>query len=194
IIVRLVSGIKHQVSSVFNFYSVFFIFSLLFFILVMVYSYFAINSYYGNLQVYYGLDGTAYLKNSYPTDYEAILWLNKNIKGQPVILEAQGDSYTDFARVSANTGLPTVLGWTVHEWLWRGTYDVPAPRIEEVKTLYEAKELNTTEQLIKKYNIELVFVGDLERQKYLNLNEQKFESLGEVVFQAYETRIYKLTN
>ncbi|MBI3092663.1 MAG: hypothetical protein HYZ02_00290, partial [Candidatus Levybacteria bacterium] len=56
------------------------------------------------------------------------------------------------------------------------------------------KELNTTKQLIKKYNIELVFIGDLERQKYPNLNEQKFESLGEVVFQAYETRIYKLTN
>ncbi|MBI3070095.1 MAG: hypothetical protein HYY87_02210, partial [Candidatus Levybacteria bacterium] len=92
------------------------------------------------------------------------------------------------------TGLPTVLGWTVHEWLWRGTYDVPAPRIEEIKTLYETKELNTTKQLIKKYNIELVFIGDLERQKYPNLNEQKFESLGEVVFQADETRIYKLTN
>src|SRR3989344_5022795 len=95
---------------------VFFIFAILFFILIMVYPYFAINTFYGGLKAQSGLDGIKYLKNLYPSDYDAIAWINKNIKGQPVILEAQGDSYTDFARVSANTGLPTVLGWTVHEW------------------------------------------------------------------------------
>jgi len=61
------------------------------------------------------------------------LWINKNIKGQPTILEAQGDSYTDYGRVSVNTGLPTVMGWTVHEWFWRNSYDIVAPRIEDVK-------------------------------------------------------------
>ncbi len=36
-----------------------------------------------------------------------------------MVLEANGDSYTGFERVSASTGLPTILGWYVHEWLWR---------------------------------------------------------------------------
>lgn len=30
------------------------------------------------------------------------------------MLEANGDSYSDYERVSAMTGLPTVLGWYVH--------------------------------------------------------------------------------
>ena len=89
---------------------------------VLTYPYLAVNAYYNNLKTYQGLNGITYLKTLYPDDYLAINWLNQNIKGQPVILEAQGDSYTDYARISANTGLPTVLGWTVHEWLWRGTY------------------------------------------------------------------------
>jgi len=160
--------------------------------LVMLYPYFAINSYFGNLKTYYGLDGTKYLKSLYPTDYEAILWINKNIKGQPIILEAQGDSYTDYARVSSNTGLPTVLGWTVHEWLWRGTYDVPSPRIPEVQKMYESKDLQETKSLLKKYKVSLVFFGYLERQKYPNLNEEKFKHFGKVVYENGKTKIYDI--
>ncbi|MFH1832758.1 MAG: DUF2298 domain-containing protein [Candidatus Levyibacteriota bacterium] len=196
ITIRIVSSIKYQVLGISlkkNLFAICYLLlatCLLF--LVSIYPFFAINSYYGDLQIYKGLNGLSYLKSLYPTDYEAILWLNKNIKGQPVILEAQGDSYTDFARVSANTGLSTVLGWTVHEWLWRGTYDIPAPRIPEVATLYETSDMNSTTDLIKKYNISLVFIGDLERQKYPKLNEQKFQTLGKIIFQGGNTKIYKI--
>jgi len=65
----------------------------------MTYPYLAIGSYYGNLDNYKGLDGTVYLKSLYPADYDGINWLNANVRDLPVILEAQGDSYTDFARV-----------------------------------------------------------------------------------------------
>ena len=160
---------------------------------VFLYPYFAINSYFGNLKTYHGLNGTNYLKPLYPNDYEAILWINKNIKEQPVILEAQGDSYeTYYARVSANTGLPTVLGWTVHEWLWRGTYDIPSPRISEVEKMYESGDLEETETLLKKYDISFVFIGKLEKQKYLTLNEQKFKTLGKLIYQNGNTKIYKI--
>jgi YYY domain-containing protein len=161
-------------------------------ILVSLYPYFAINSYFGNLRNYVGLSGTDYLKGLYLSDYEAIQWINNNIKGQPIILEAQGDSYTDYARVSTNTGLPTVLGWTVHEWLWRGTYDIPAPRIPDIEKLYESSNLEETRTLLKKYNATLVFIGSLERQKYLKLNEEKFKLLGKIVYQKGETKIFKI--
>lgn len=165
----------------------------IFILAVFLYPYFAINSYFGNLKIYSGLNGTNYLKPLYPNDYEAILWINKNITGQPVILEAQGDSYeTYYARVSANTGLPTVLGWTVHEWLWRGSYDVPSPRIAEVAKMYESKNLDETKTLFKKYKVSLVFAGDLERQKYPNLNEEKFQSLGKVIYQKGSTKIFRV--
>ncbi len=160
--------------------------------LVFIYPYLAINSYFGDLKTYYGLDGTRYLNSLYPTDYESILWINKNIKAQPVILEAQGDSYTDYGRISTNTGLPTVLGWAVHEWLWRGTYDVPSPRIAEVQSLYESSDIELTKNLISKYNVSLIFIGNLERQKYPNLNEEKFEEIGKAIYSNGQTRIYKI--
>ena len=63
---------------------------------------------------------SAFWKMSFPRTPGAIRWLDETIEGQPVVLEANGDSYSDYERVSAMTGLPTVLGWYVHEWLWRG--------------------------------------------------------------------------
>ncbi|MEK7573397.1 MAG: DUF2298 domain-containing protein [Patescibacteria group bacterium] len=171
----------------------YFIFSIILLTMVFTYPFFSTGSYFNNLKTNYGLDGTTYLKNLYPQDYSAIQWINKNIKNQPVILEAQGDSYTDYARISSNTGLPTVLGWTVHEWLWRGTYDVPAPRIAEVQSLYETRDVNQARNLMKKYNISYVYVGALEVQKYLNLSEDKFKKIGKVVYQNNNTKIYKIT-
>jgi uncharacterized membrane protein len=188
--ISLVLKAKKTLSNHF-FYVVFFIVTLVLLVIVFIYPYFAIMSYYGDLKTYHGLDGTKYLTEKYPSDAQAIFWLNKHIQGQPVILEAQGDSYTDYARVSANTGLPTVLGWTVHEWLWRGTYDVPAPRIDEVKTLYESTDLKETKSLLKKYNVKYIFLGTLEREKY-QVDEAKFSQLGKVVFQSGTTRIYQL--
>lgn len=193
VMVRLISEIKSQKSKIFNPYSLFFVFALFFFIVVMLYPYQAVNSYYNNLQNQQGLDGTNYLKTTHPGDYAAIQWLNNNVKGQPVILEAQGDSYTDYGRISTNTGLPTILGWTVHEWLWRGTYDIPAPRIEEVKTIYETANTELAKSVLKKYDVRYVIVGLMEYEKYPNLNEEKFQKLGEVVFQQNNTKIYQLT-
>ena len=110
-----------------------------------------------------------------------------------MILEASGDSYTDYARISANTGLPTVIGWSVHEWLWRGTYDIVAPRIADVQTLYTTRSLSTARSLLKKYNISYVVVSGMERQKYPNLNEQTFAKLGKLIFESGQTRLYKIT-
>ena len=203
IIVRLAVSFKPKGFKVFNIYPVrrywsngvyyvYLLLAILFLILVFVYPYFAIKSYYGDLRKFIGLDGIAYMKDRLPDDYKAIMWLNQNIEGRPVIVEAQGDSYTDYARISANTGLPTVLGWTVHEWLWRGTYDIPAPRIEEVRLIYESNDLDETKKILKKHNIKYVYLGNLEREKYNNINEAKFEKLGDVVFEVGQTKIYKL--
>jgi YYY domain-containing protein len=161
--------------------------------LILIYPVFAINSYYRDLKNYQGLNGINYLSTLYPNDYNLINWINKNIKGQPVILEANGDSYTDYARISANTGLPTVIGWPVHEWLWRGTYDVVAPRITDVKTLYTTSNIEVAKTLIKEYAISYVVISTLERQKYPTLNEQTFIKLGKIIYQNGYTRLYKIT-
>lgn len=171
------------------FYLSYVIFTVLLLTLIFTYPYFAIISYYNGLITYKNLDGLSYLKNRVPDDYEAIQWLNSNISGQPVILEAQGDSYTDYERVSANTGLPTVLGWYVHEWLWRGL-KAPQSRSDEVKEIYESENSNKTKRLLKKYRVSYVIIGQMEIQKYPLLNEDKFKSFGKKVFQSGTTKIY----
>lgn len=170
----------------------FLLFSLFLIVLVGIYPYFAINSYYAGMSTYKSLDGISYLRYLYPSDYDAILWINENIQGQPVILEAQGDSYSDFARVSANTGLPTILGWTVHEWLWRGTYDITAPRITDIQSIYTSQDLDLVRNLLNKYQVKYIFVGSLETQKYGTLVLNKFDNLGQIVFQEGNTKIYKV--
>ena len=160
---------------------------------VMIYPYFAIKSYYGNLRTgYKGLDGLSYLKVSQPGDWSAINWLNTNVSGQPVVLEAVGDSYTMYARISANTGLPTVLGWPVHEWLWRGSYDIPGQRTGEVKRLYESTDLTESKSLLNQYQVEYIIVGKLEAEKYTDLNRSQFRQLGKVVFADKGTTIYRV--
>lgn len=149
---------------------------------VIIYPFFSIPSYYGLLDRQPNLDGSQWLYREHPEDKEIVDYLNRNVKGQPVILEAQGDSYTDYERISANTGLPTVAGWWVHEWLWRGSADVVGKRIPEVEALYKSKNIKETTRLIKKYSIKYVIVSQLERQKYSELQDEKFKKIGTLIF------------
>ena len=61
------------------------------------------------------LDGAAFYQKLRPEDYAAIQWLSRTASGRPVVLEATGGDYSEYARVSTFSGLPTVLGWGGHE-------------------------------------------------------------------------------
>jgi uncharacterized membrane protein len=167
----------------------------LFFSALMVYPFYSLKGYYGELKKenYKTLFGLQFLKKLYPDDFRAVAWFNQNVKGQPVILEAVGDSYTDYERVSMATGLPTVQGWLVHEWLWRGSFDEPGKRSAEVQTIYESTDLSETKKLLQKYHVKFVIVGELERQKYSKLNEGKFSRLGKKVFESGKTVVFELS-
>ena len=158
---------------------------------VLVYPYFAIKGYYGDLKFYRGLDGLTFLESRYPEDFQALKWLEKNIQGQPILLEAAGDSYTEYNRLSMASGIPTVEGWLVHEWLWRGSFDEPGKRAADVKTIYESENLDEVKNLVSKYKIDYLYVGNLERQKY-QVVEEKFKDLGEIVFRSGHSKLYQL--
>ena len=162
--------------------------------LILIYPFFAIPAYFNNLKNFQGLNGTKYLQNINTDDYKAVQWFNTQVVGQPVILEAQGDSYTDYERISSNTGLPTVFGWMVHEWLWRGTYDVVPQRIADVKALYESPSITETKNLLKKYNVQYIYIGDMERNKYPALDEGKFAKLGTIAYHANSVTVYKINH
>lgn len=159
------------------------IFLFLFFF-IFLYPFYAFPSYYGDLKKPVELDGSVWLTTTYPEDKEIIDYLNNTVKGQPNILESQGDSYTDHERISAYTGLPTVAGWWVHEWLWRGTAEIIGDRIPDVVALYESQDIEQTKALLEKYNVKYVIVGSQEKEKYTNLNEDKFNVIGKKIFES----------
>ena len=144
---------------------------------------------------YKGLNATAFLETDFPEDVNGIRWLKENISDAPVVLEANGDSYSEYERVSAMTGLPTIMGWYVHEWLWRGNLSDLNAKIEEIQEIYTSTDEARVKELLEEYNVSYIFVGSCERNKYgADMNNDLLKSLGEVVFQdsEYPTYIVKI--
>ena len=167
------------------------VFYLIVFSSILSYAYFSTKSYYAELKNYKGLSGETWLENQRPHEMNVINWLRK-LPGQPTILEAPGDSYTEFNVISAYTGLPTVSGWFVHEWLWRGSSDVPQGRVSDITQIYTSSDIEITRSLLKKYGVNYVLVGNFERQKYPEINEAKFSDLGRMVYSTGVIKVYHL--
>ena len=160
-------------------------------VLPMTYPWKAMNGFYARPTpaTYRKLDGLAFLP---PEDRAAIRWLNDNVRGAPVVLESDGDSYTLFGRVSMATGLPTVLGWFAHEWLWRGSADIPQKRSAEVRAVYEAASPDTARKILDAYRVEYLVIGERERSRFPNMKEAVLHSLGESVFRSGNTEILRI--
>lgn len=161
------------------------------FVLVMLFPYFAYRDYYGALKDYKGLDGWSWLNEQHPDDLKAINWLQENVKGQPTILEAWGESYTTRNRVSAYTGLPTVIGWRVHEWLWRGGFDIAGKRSGEVDEIYNRPLSAESLNYLNEYQVQYIIIGDEEYQAYPDMSFDELITLGPTVFQSGKTYIIK---
>ncbi len=145
----------------------------------------AVHSWYGNilhLKGYKGLDATTFMNSTMRDDSLAIEWMNQHISGTPVILEAPGESYTDYERVSVISGLPTVLGWNIHEWLWKSNYDMVELRRKDIENIYSGTDITQTKELIKKYNISYIYIGKMELEAYPSISYDLLTELGEVVY------------
>ncbi|MBI2913659.1 MAG: hypothetical protein HYY03_07040 [Chloroflexi bacterium] len=146
------------------------------------------------------LDGLAFVQRDDPLEYEAMTWLDQNVTGTPVILEAadpDGD-FKDVARVSSRTGLPTVIGWPCHEAQWRGKRCFQGPampyagRVNDVATIYTTTDVGLATSLLEKYDVQYVYVGRLERGTYGEGGLAKFGEFMEPVFQNEAVTIYRM--
>ncbi len=146
----------------------------------------SVNAWFGNVLDpgrYQGLYALNFLSTDFSEDAEAIYWLKENISDVPVVLEANGDSYSGFERVSATTGLPTILGWYVHEWLWRNDTADLNQKSADIETIYTSQDEKAVRELLTQYEVSYIFVGAKEREKYEDrLNTTLLENLGAVVF------------
>ena len=148
------------------------------------------------------LDGTAYLKRQSPQEYEAIKWLSNAQAG--VIAEAvpkEGGGYTEHARVSTLSGKPAVLGWVGHENQWRGGSQEIGTRQSDLTVLYCSRDWSETQQILDRYQIRYVYLGNLERAAYVptkdgcpvGLTQSKFERYLKPVFEKDGVTIYEYT-
>jgi len=100
---------------------------------------------------------------SFAGDYALINWLNANIKGTPVIAEAAFGPYRgNSARISSATGFPTIIGWNVHESQQRSDPTLPQ-READARALYTSKSAEAAEQIIVRYHVKYIVVGEVER-------------------------------
>ncbi len=128
---------------------------------------------------------------------QAFDWIQANIAGRPTILEATVDIYRWGSRVSINTGLPTVLGWDWHEkqqrWPYRHTVDTRRRDVELAYTTVNEAELL---EVLDRYAVDLIYVGELERAYYPATGLAKFDDLVgrglEIIYENEAVRIYRV--
>ena len=135
------------------------------------------------------LDGAAFISLRNQDDHVALQFINTQLT-DGVLVEAVGGSYTYFGRMSAFSGIPTVLGWPGHESQWRGGYEEMGTRQADVDTLYRTRYWDEAKGILERYGIDYVYVGALERISYQPLYELKFEDNMDLIFQYGEARIY----
>jgi len=142
------------------------------------------------------LDG-AYVFSS--SDSAGIEWLQSAPPG--VIAEAVGGSYsTPHARMATYSGNPNILGWDFHETQWRGGSELVTPRKEDVATLYCTHNWERAKQILEKYQVRYLVVGDIEFSTYEKgseycpngINVDKFVENMIAVFRADRLLIYTL--
>ncbi len=138
------------------------------------------------------LDDFARIERYNPDQAAATLWLRSASYG--TIAEAvpdAGGSYTNYARISEYTGLPAVLGWVGHEDQWRGSRAPQGTRQADLATLYTTPNWQTAQQIIQRYGIKYIYVGDLERSTY-NVQESKFQRNLVTAFKQGNVTIYEV--
>ncbi|MDE2941411.1 MAG: DUF2298 domain-containing protein, partial [Chloroflexota bacterium] len=145
------------------------------------------------------LDGLAFMESaSYTFDrgsgtdsladeYDAIQWLrSEEVSGSPVVLEGHGELYRSLhTRVAIYTGLPTVIGWDNHQSQQRGGAGV-STRLRDVQRIYSTTVWDVALELMDKYSVEYVYVGEIERHYYPDAGLDKFgQMVGTLLELAY---------
>ena len=138
------------------------------------------------------LDGLAYTTRGGSGEYNAIKLIRESAGRDSALVEAVGGAFSDFGRVSASTGVPTVLGWPGHEEQWRGSRESFEGREQDVETIFKTQDPQVAENLLVHYNVDYVYVGPRERVRYGPEGLDKFSLFMETVFNEGGVVVYRM--
>jgi uncharacterized membrane protein len=131
-------------------------------------------------------------------DYNAIRWMQDNVVGSPVIVEAHLSEYRWGTRYTIYTGLPGVIGWNWHQrqqrtllpdnWVW--------DRVTAIAEFYETTNPDSAAEFLERYDVTYIVVGQLERAKYSSEGIEKFAEYNGImwneVYRDQDTVIYEV--
>jgi len=131
-------------------------------------------------------------------DYNAIRWMQDNIIGSPVIVEANQVEYHWGTRYTIYTGLPGVIGWNWHMRQQRTIvpHDWVYERVDGIHEFYETEAIEWASDFLKRYDVSYIILGQFERAKYAGPGLEKFSiyegDLWNEVFRDGDTVIYEV--
>ncbi|MBC8506761.1 MAG: glycosyltransferase family 39 protein [Chloroflexi bacterium] len=133
-------------------------------------------------------------------DYNAIRWMQDNIVGSPVIVEANQVEYHWGTRYTIYTGLPGVVGWNWHMRQQRTIvpHDWIYERVDGVHEFYRTEDIQWAREFLERYDVSYIVLGQFERAKYPGPGLDKFPAnegvLWTEVFRDGETVIYQVNS
>ena len=136
------------------------------------------------------LDGLAFVEESMPGEYAAIQWLRDQAPPGRIV-EAVGQDYSDYGRISASTGLPTILGWEGHELQWRGSYEPMEGRRADVAAIYQSNDVGEVRRVLERYGVRYIYWGDREKATYGQEHLDEFDTILKTVFRRGRVTIYE---
>lgn len=158
----------------------------------MLYPFYGLNNRFSGMTIgNLNLDGNAYFSSGNPDDTAAINFLMRSPDG--VVAEAVGGSYTGYARVSTQSGQPTVIGWPGHESQWRGGAVEIGSREPDIRTLYQTNDWLEALKIIQKYQIRYIYLGNLEKNTY-RVDDAKFKANLFPVYENSSVTIYRVSD
>jgi YYY domain-containing protein len=129
-----------------------------------IYGGLALSAHFGSADGEATIDAFEYVHEERPGEAAAIEWLHEK-PGQPHIVSAPGTTpYSWQNPASSLTGIPTVAGW-VHEANYhsQSAWD---QRVSDVGIVYETTDEASRAALLRKHDVEYIWVGPVERERY----------------------------
>jgi YYY domain-containing protein len=127
----------------------------------------------------WSLDGMAWMSQG---DRVIIETLREQPPGTTMI-EAVGNAYTNYARLSSGSGVPAYLGWANHESVWRGNeiLEVTNRRRDLVSRMYSSLDKAEVRRLVHEAGVDLVAIGSLEHKDFSASRLRTVAEAGEVI-------------
>ena len=131
-------------------------------------------------------------------DYRAIRWMQDNIEGSPVIVEANCVEYRWCSRFTIYTGLPGVVGWNWHQRQQRalGPPTQVTDRVDAIGQFYNTTNIEIVQNFLATYDVQYIVVGQVEQIYYEGAGLRKFEQyngkLWKEVYRGMQTVIYEV--